>query len=189
MVWHSTFRLVPLAFIAGCITTGSIDNVEVEAQRHMAIADTLEQASELKEATLEYTLVAERFPTSGAYMTAVRKAALLFSSPENPAANDSASRFWLNTYLKLTHSPEEKQLIRMYFDMADQVKLLKDSLAHQKVVHESLMTTARKQGNEAAARARRIQELEADLKKASDELRKLKEIDLRISKSRVKNKP
>jgi hypothetical protein len=189
MGWHNALPVIPFVFIVGCIATGSLDNVELEAQKHMAIADTLERSSELKQATLEYTLVAERYPTSSAYLTAVRKAALLFSTPENPAASDSASRFWLNTYLKLSPSPEEKQFIQMYLDMADQVKVLRDSLAHQKVIHDGLVAAARKQGNESAARAKRIQELEADLKKASEEMRKLKEIDLRISKSRVKNKP
>jgi hypothetical protein len=190
MVLRNTlFVIIPFMFFAGCITTSEMDHIEVEAQRHMAIADTLERAAELKQATLEYALVAERFPTSSVYATAVRKAAFLYSQPDNPAASDSASRFWLNTYFKLSQSPEEKQLIQMYLNLADLVQTLKDSLARQKIIHDGLVAAARKQGNEMAARSKRIQELESDLKNASDELHKLKEIDLRISKSRVKNKP
>jgi len=155
----------------------------------MAIADTLERASAFKEATLEYTLVAERFPATSVYPAAVRKAALLFSSPLNPIANDSISRYWLTRYLDITHSPEEKQIIQMYLKMVDRVTWLRDSLSSQTAFSDSLAVVARKQTAEAAARAKHIQELEAELQQALSELKKLKEIDVRISKSRGKNKP
>jgi hypothetical protein len=172
----------------GCSSSGVVNDVEVQALRHMAIADTLERTSALKEATLEYEIVAGRFPSSSVHAAAVRKTALLFSSPVNPAANDSASLYWLNIYLDLTKSPEEKQIIQMYLKMVGRVKVLHDSLARQTAANDSLVSVARRQGGETATRARRVQELESELQKASNELRKLKEIDVRISKSRGKNK-
>lgn len=166
-----------------------MNDAEVQAQRHMAIADTLERASALKKATDEYLLVAERFPSTSVYAIAVRKVGLLLGSPANLAANDSASLFWLNKYLTLTESPEEKQFVGMYIGMVDRMSALRDSLERQAAAIDSLSAITRKQASETATRTRRLQELEAELQQVSTELRKLKEIDVRISKSRGKNKP
>jgi hypothetical protein len=189
MVQRNGLWFLVVFLLDGCSTSGVVSDVEIQAQRHMAIADTLERASELKEATLEYQIVAEKFPSTSVHAAAVRKAALLFSSPANPAANDSTSLHWLNTYLALTRSPEEKQMIQMYLTMVGRVKELRDSLAYSAIVNDSLAAVTRKQVTEAASRARRVQETETELQKASDELRRLKEIDMRISKSRGKKQP
>ena len=73
--------------------------------------------------------------------------------------------------------------------MVGRVKMLRDSLARVNALSDSIAFAVRKQANEATARGKRVQELEAELQQATDELKKLKEIDVRISKSRVKNKP
>jgi transposase-like protein len=187
MAWHKNLYLLIAALLYGCSSSDIVSDVEVQALRHMAIADTLEHASAFQEATLEYKIVAERFPLSSVYATAVRKTALLLGSPTNPAANDSASLYWLNIYIGLTTSPEEKQIIQMYLNVVGRVKVLRDSLTRKSAINDSLLAVTRKQGGEAVTRARRILELEAELQKASNELRKLKEIDVRISKSRGKN--
>lgn len=189
MSWHNEIYLLAAVFIAGCSSSGSLNTAEFEARRHMAIADTLEQASSLKEATLEYSLVARKYPSTSVYPTAVRKTALLLSSPSNPVANDSASQYWLSIYLGLTRSPEERQIIEMYLNMVGRVKTLRDSLTKETALSDSLAFAVRKQGNEVSSRGKRIQELEADLQKTTEELNTLKEIDVRISKSRVKSKP
>ncbi len=77
----------------------------------------------------------------------------------------------------------------MYLNMVGRVKTLRDSLIRETALSDSLAFAVRKQANEASARGKRVQELEAELQKTTDELTKLKEIDVRISKSRVKNKP
>src|SRR6058998_2359268 len=104
MAWYNGLCLCIAVLVVGCSSTSKMNEVESQAQQHMAIADTLERASALKEATIEYTLVAELFPSTSVYVAAVRKAALLYSSPSNPAANDSASQFWLTKYLAFTES-------------------------------------------------------------------------------------
>lgn len=189
MSWHNGVCLIAAAFIVGCSSSDNLSNAEREAQRHMAVADTLERASALREATLEYALVARNYPSTSVYPAAVRKAALLLSSPANPAANDSASQYWLAVYLGLSRAPEERQIIEMYLNMVGRVKTLRDSLIRETALSDSLAFAVRKQANEASARGKRVQELEAQLQKTTDELTKLKEIDVRISKSRVKNKP
>ena len=185
---NAAWLLIVLAF-CGCSSSGLLSDAEIQAQRHVAIADTLERASALKEATDEFLIVAERYPSTSVYALAVRKAALLLGFPSNPAANDSASLYWLNKYLTLTNSPEEKQFIQMYLRGVDRVSILHDSLERETATVDSLTAVTRKQGSEAVTRTRRLQELEAELQKVSTELRKLKEIDVGISKSREKNKP
>lgn len=186
---HRSLCLLTALLMYGCSSSDVVNDVEIEARRHMAIADTLEQAFAWKEATLEYKIVAERFPSSSVHATAVRKTAFLLSVPSNPAANDSASLYWLTTYLDLTKSSEERQIIQMYLTMVGRVRILRDSLTRQNALHDSLVAGARKQAGETASRARRILELESELEKAANELKKLKEIDVRISRSRGKNKP
>jgi len=180
--------LVPL-FLYGCSSTGMVGELEIQAQQHMLIADTLERASALPKATREYLLVAEHFPSTSVYPKAVRKAAILLGSTSNPAANDSASLFWLEKYLSLTSSPDDKELIRMYLAMADRMTDLRDSLRRQAEQVDSLQALAHRQTTEAASRAHRLQELEAELQQVSTELKKLKEIDIRTSRGRDRNKP
>ncbi len=187
MAWHSSlYTLLVAVFLYGCTSSSTISDAEFQAHRHMARADTLERSFALREATTEYMIVAEHYTSTSVHPGAVRKTALLLSAPSNPAANDSASRYWLDTYLRLTQSPEEKQIIQMYLTMVDRVGELRDSLRREKFVADSLVAVARKQMGEVASRGRRVQELEAELEKASSELAKLKEIDVRISKSKVK---
>ena len=181
--------MLAVLFLQGCSSTGVVSDEEIQAQRLMATADTLESASAITKATNEYLLVAEHFPSTSVYPRAVRNAGLLLGSPSNPAANDSASQYWLNKYLALALPPEERLMIKMYLAMVRRITTLSDSLHLQTEAVDSLASVTRKQTTEAISRNRRLQEMEAELQRVSTELKKLKEIDIRISKSRDKNKP
>jgi hypothetical protein len=180
--------LLVLALLWGCSSPGTFNEFEYQARKHIVLADSLERVASLRESLLEYRLVAERYPSSTVYEGAVLKTALLYSDPENPAANDSASLFWFNRYLTLTPMEGEKQIIRMYLETFDHTKTLRDSLRIAASTNDSLVSTIKRQTGDAAARIKRVQELESELQRASLELKKLKEVDLRISKSRGKKK-
>ena len=75
--------------VSGCASSRLDSDTEARVARHMALGDSLEQALALDQATLEYQIVAELYPASSAYPTAVRKAYLLYLNPDNPARNDS----------------------------------------------------------------------------------------------------
>jgi hypothetical protein len=170
----------------GCGSTGTFNEFEYQARKHIALADSLEKVPSLRESLLEYRLVAERYPSSSVYNGAVLKTALLYSNQDNPAANDSAALYWFNRYLVLTPMEGEKQIVRMYLETLGESKALRDSLRVTTTVKDSLESTVRRQSTESAARIKRVQELESELQKASLELKKLKEVDVRISKSRGK---
>lgn len=186
---RNLFAIILCTMAAACSSTDTLNDIETQARSRMAVADTLEQAKAWKEATREYTFIARQFPSSSVYQTAVWKAALLYSTPENPIASDSASAHWFRVYQSFSPSTEEKALIQMYLGAIERTRRLRDSLLVLKNTGDSLAVAARKQSSELSARAKRILELETQLQKTSDELLKLKEIDMRISKSREKNKP
>ena len=85
-------------------TTKVVRREDSEAAREMRIADSLEAASAIHEAAVRYSSIAERFPGSRFYQTAVREAALLYN-----AIDDSASLHWLQVYANQPISKEEKE--------------------------------------------------------------------------------
>ncbi len=180
------FVLSILVLGAGCSVTKEERADESPAFIEMKIADSLEASSTIHEAALRYALVAEHFPTSRFYQTAVRKAAFLYSSPLNQAIDDSASLYWLQVYTSLPVAKEEKEEVLSYIFLLKKVGTL------QKHV-DDLVLSSKKQTSDLAARANRIRDLEAQLhdletqlKEAAGELKKLRDIDVKAYKRGVK---
>jgi hypothetical protein len=66
------------------------------------------------------------------------------------------------------------------------MKGLREELARKTDVADSLGVASRRQGTALSSDARRIQELEGALQQAQGELKKIKEIDLGLSRNRVR---
>jgi hypothetical protein len=177
--------LFALAVIAGCASIPDRDS-ESRAQRHWFLADTLEREGALREATMEYSIVAEHYPGTRFHADAVRRVALLSMNPLNPAASDSVSMAWLRTYLALSVSVEEKENARMYITLLQRIGSLRGDVARQQVSADSMAASSKRATNELALRAKRIQDLENELKEAKSELERLREVDIRISRSKGK---
>jgi len=179
-----------LAMVIGCSSHESERGEYAwgSAERHMDLAEKLERAASLREATFEYTLVAQLFPSSESYPVAVRKAALLYANPKNPAKNDSAARYWFQKYLELDLTPEERDLAVQFSHMTQTTTLLEAAAARRGGTADSLHAVVKKQTTDLAAKSKRVQELEAELIKVSQELKKLREIDVRMHKDRQKKK-
>ncbi|MEO8167338.1 MAG: hypothetical protein ABI623_03765 [bacterium] len=155
---------------------------EDRAEYHMVVADSLEAASSLREAALEYKLVAELYPSTSHYPNAVRNTALLYSNPTNPAADDSLSLQWFQTYLTLSIPREEKVKAEIYVTMLQRINDLRREIVRRGSSIDSLQTMTRKQTGEMAAKSKRVQDLEGELKKTTVELQNLREVDVRISR-------
>jgi hypothetical protein len=154
------------------------------ADRHMQLGENLESQSKLREATFEFTLVAELYPTSEHYTEAVRRAALLFSNPENPVYSDTASNYWFERYLKLPLDDNERELVeRLILEQRTTHRLRSDSI-RVTTVADSLQGVIRKQGTDASARVKKIQDLEAELARINQELKQLREVDMQMHKNR-----
>jgi hypothetical protein len=150
---------------------------------HMRVADSLERRMELRQAAAHYSFVAEEYPQSPAYPLAVRKAALLYASENNPGRNDSIALRWFAAYLDLPLRKPEREDVQTSLSLLRQIRILRGELLRRASAVDSIMVASRKQGT---LLNRRIQDLEAELTQVQAELNKLKEIDLRLSKSRIR---
>ena len=77
----------------------------------------------------------------------------------------------------------------MCVNLLKQVRDLRGTLADRNAVNDSLAALSKRQAGELltlSTRSKQIQSLEAELKKANEELQKLREVDVRISKGREK---
>ncbi|MBI5471629.1 MAG: hypothetical protein HY961_04730 [Ignavibacteriae bacterium] len=148
----------------------------------MQLADSLERAQALREAALEYRLVAELYPTTSHYVEAVRKSALLHSSPSNPYRSDSTSLYWFRKYVSLPISREERSAAEVYVFMLEQMAIQQNSIKTIEMMVDSLQAALRKQSAELASKGKKVQDLEADLKRTTTELQNLRDVDVRINK-------
>ncbi len=159
---------------------------ESEARRHLSMADSFEKASAFGEAVSEYTFVAENYPSTSVYPEAVRKAALLYSTPSNPVANESSALRWLQTYLALPLSEAERRQVELHIALLKQIQSLKSSIAYEKNLRQKLSKLATQRGADLLELAKRVQELEIALEKAAQEIQDLKEVDLQTSRVRAR---
>ncbi len=155
-----------------------------KARQQIGVAQSLESAGNLREAAHEYLMVAEGYPMSDVWPLAVRKTGVLYARPQNPARNDSIALRWLNVYDVLTTDPGEKDLLQEVLSALNWNRALSAEGRRQEGVIDSLSETVRRLTSMLASRARENDELNTQLRKTSEELKKLKEIDVRTSRKR-----
>ena len=176
-----------LCGLTGCVPRG-VDQKDQQsgssAARHFNLAEKLERDSSYREATFEYTMVAERFPASEHYPSSVRKAALLYANPLNPSANDSAASFWFAQYLSLPLPSHEREVAGHYVKLLDLLKFVERSGTRKGRAVDSLDALSRRQAFEISVKNKRILELETEIARVSEELKKMREIDIQTHRSR-----
>jgi cell division septation protein DedD len=159
---------------------------ELKAQDYMDRAAALENAEAYHQAAQEYAMVAEHYPSTSYHKLAVWKAALLNIHPANPEINYAAALSWLKAYLKLPLSPEEKETATFYVSMVERINDLQAELSSMVEEKSRLLEITQKQSIDIESDAKRRKELEAELAHAWDELKKMKAVDVRMHRSRVK---
>jgi len=169
---------------AGCASPMIDREAEAEARRQMDLARTFESASQLREAAHEYSIVAEQFPNTSFYPIAVRKAAYLYAQPANPARNDSISLRWLTSYLAISLSAQERETAYLVMALVERTKQVREESARHTEVIDSLSAIVKKQSTMLSSLVKKSQEMETELQQAAGELKKLKDVDVRISKGR-----
>lgn len=152
----------------------------------MEMADSLETVSRLAEAVSEYLIVAEYYPESVHHAEAVRKAALLLSNPDNPSSDDSAAIVWFGRYTQLPVTAQDKEYARGYVLLLERIRVLDAEITKVQATYDSMETVNRRLGtgisrlnSDLTNRNKRLQELESELKK-------LREVDIRLSKTKGK---
>ncbi len=190
MVHRSLFSALLLSAMMGCATPLPVPEQprpeELEARRHLSMAESFEKASAFRQAAFEYTFVAENYPSTSTYPEAVRKAALLYSTPSSPVANETSALRWLQTYLALPLPEEERRQVELHVALLKQIQSLKSSIAREENLRQKLSVLATQRGADLLELAKRVQELEIALEKATREIQELKEVDLQTSRVRAK---
>jgi cell division septation protein DedD len=83
-------------------------------------------------------------------------------------------------------TPEEKENATLYVAMIERINGLQAQLSSLVSEKDRLLDVTRKQSDDIVTGTQRIGELEAELAKAQDELKKMKEVDVRMQQSRDK---
>ena len=165
--------------LIGCSPSKEAGGIDSDAEAVMEFAESLERDSLLDQATAQYAIIAEQFPTANVYPLAVRRVAFLYAHPDNPARNDTLALRWMRIYQPLASTREERQEVGVVTSLIQQTMSLREQLAREAASGDSLGTALRRQG-------RRTRDLETELQQVSEELRKLKEEDVRTSRTRRK---
>lgn len=182
-----TIRLIAIAvtIVAGCSCTGGNRTTTAAVAYRMYLADSLEQVMAIRQAAEQYAIIAREHPRSSAYPMAVRKAAFLYAREYNSRGSDSLSLYWFTAYLALPLNKSERDDVRTYVTLLQRIKSIREELNRRVTVADSLIAVTKRQaGAMTSDMRRRIMELEASVNEAQSELRKMKDIDLRLSKSR-----
>jgi len=171
--------------MTGCASRIQGLESESKARDYMDRATALENEEAYHQAAQVYAMVAEHYPSTSYHKLAVWKAALLNIHPSNPEINYAAALSWLQVYLKLPLSPEEKEAATFYVSMVERINDLQAE--HSSMVEEKdrLLEITRKQSSDIESDTKRRKELEAELAHAWDELNKMKAVDVRMHRSRV----
>lgn len=182
-------RFLPAFFLCGlllsglllnaCSPSGNTGRSDSDAKAVMEFAESLERDSLLDQATAQYAIIAETFPTADIYPLAVRRVAFLYARPDNPARNDTLALRWLRIYQPLARTREERQEVDVVTGLIQQNMALREQLSREVALGDSLGAVLRRQG-------RRVKDLETELQQVNEELRKLKEVDARTSRTRRK---
>jgi len=170
--------------LAGCGVFSNARSPSSFAARRMQIADSLEQEGLYKQSADAYAYVATRFSRSSQYPIAVRRAALLYSLSPPTIANDSAAYRWYQAYLALPLEKSDREDARIAVELLSRILSLHDQIVQLYITTDSLTVLTKRQAASMSADTHRIQEIEQQLQQAQSELAKIKEIDLRLSKTR-----
>ena len=177
-----------LVLCSGCSSSLVDQDSEQRAKQHTRTGRALESASRWNEAAMEYAIVAELYPRTGFYEDAVRKAALLFSHPDNPARSDSTALHWFRVYEELPLSDPERHSVQLHVRAIEEMSALRGMLDHQTSITDSLSGSSKQQQQELMAQSKQIHELELEIAKLNEELDKLREIDMKVGRNK-ENQP
>ncbi len=185
MKWHHVIIVILCFLITGCLSKTRSSRSELQARNHMDRAAALEDSFEYRQAVLEYLIVAEGYPAARDYKTAVWKAAFLSIHPANPEIDYNTALYWLQVYLGLPLSTEEKDSAVLYVAMIEHINGLESKLSSLTAEKDDLGAVARKQFSDIVTVTQRLSQLEADLTQTQAEFKKMKEVDVRMHRSRV----
>ena len=152
--------------VGACTRIPQTNREEPDPRTAMAAAESLSTAGRYEEAAAGFASVAGLYPGSRYAKQAAWNAAILYGSPMNSAPDDSAAMRWLQVYRGYPLEEVERQSAEACLFYLQRITALKGELALK--------------SSEMAGRAGRIRELENQLRQVTEELMKMKEIDVKL---------
>lgn len=172
-------------FMTGCSSKFHASKSESEAGKLMDHAAGLVNSSAYHQAAQEYAMVAERYPSTSYHKLAVWKAGMLNIHPANPETDYTAALYWLQIYLGLPLSPDEKEAATVYVSMIEQIDTVQSEQSELEIEKAKLLEITQKQSIDNEAASQRLKELEEELANARDELEKMKAVDVRMHQNKI----
>jgi len=171
--------------IAGCASRETLAPApRADTEHVLGLALSYENLGDLRRATEVYTSVATRYPHSDPGAEAAFKAGLLRVNPHNPARDDTLALKWFRIALARPIPLEDRRHAENYSTQLLHLQELRQDLNVQWRLNDSLRSVIRQQGVAIAGHQRRTLELEEQLSAVNAELKKLKEVDLQIARTR-----
>jgi len=171
--------------IVGCASRETLAPApRADTDRVLELALSYENLGDLRRATEVYTSIAVRYPHTDPGAQAAYKAGLLRVNPRNPARDDTLALLWFQTALSRPISLQDRHHAENYSAQLQHLQELRQDLNAQWRLNDSLRNVIRQQGVAIAAHQRRTLGLEEQLFAANSELKKLKDVDLQIARTR-----
>lgn len=175
-------RPIPVLLLLLCVGCATVRPEREEMRLQMERARALEAAGNLPEAAQQYAATANRFPGGEWSVLAIRKAAVLYAHPLNPERSDSASLHWFKRLPMDQIAVQERELLQIQISTLERSVAMTEQMGRQRETADSLLVIVHRVTSTAATQSRQIQDLDVQVKKLAEELRQLKEIDVRLSK-------
>jgi len=150
----------------------------------MRVGEWLESSSRWNEAAQEYATIVELYPQSALYEEALKKAALLFSHPDNTLRNDSTASEWLDRYSRLSLPPGELLSLQLNLRRMSELEGLREQLSLEAALSDSILASQRELQEEIAVWSKKVKDLQDELQKVNQELSLMREIDAKVGRER-----
>jgi|WetSurMetagenome_2_1015567.scaffolds.fasta_scaffold305998_2 hypothetical protein len=189
MTTHSFIRtsLCAALILAGCASPQPPrikPSVDTGPKRQLDLARAFETGSDLRRAIYLYQMIATDNTRSPVTIEATRKAAVLTGSVRNPERSDSLSLQWFKKYLSLPITPAERENAELCISLLDRVLTQQRHGMYYAAKADSLQEVIRHLGTALVSQSQRVLELERETRNANAEVKRMKDIDVRLSQSR-----
>lgn len=149
---------------------------EIRAEYHLHFADSLETAGAFQGAILVYKMVAELYPNTTYYASAVRNLGHLYVNPFNSAANDSIALYWFARHLEISWLPRGERTRSVIISSLIRERMaVASNEAKRLQMIDSLTTVSRIQASELELRSKKIADLQSELEQTDNDLQILLE--------------
>lgn len=186
MKGQSILRFLVVASLGGCAIFLPSEDNDYAASEIMKTADSLAAASFFDEAAMRFAEVADLHPASSSAPQALLRTAILSGHPRNRARNDSTSLVRLSQYASLPLASADRQRVEFEASLLQRVMADGREVIQMRASLDSLAAASGQQAAALQTRSAKIRELETQLADANTELKKLREIDVTLSKRATK---